>query len=63
MSTARDPAFSEPATGGVPAPIAPDGLPDAQAQSPARRSPQVRAAQLAGSRRPDLLPRRPATTP
>lgn len=45
---------------GVPTPDAPYGLPDAEALSPARRSPQVRAAQRLGSRRPDLLPRQPS---
>lgn len=45
---------------GVPAPDAPMGLADAEALSPARRSPQVRAAQRLGSRRPDLLPRQPS---
>lgn len=42
---------------GVPIPPAPAGLPDVEATSPARRSPQVRAAQRIGSKRPDLLPR------
>lgn len=42
---------------GVPAPTPPAGLPEVEADSPARRSPQVRAAQRLGSRRPDLLPR------
>ena len=45
---------------GVPIPAAPAGLPDVEATSPARRSPQVRAAQRLDSRRPDLLPRQPA---
>lgn len=45
---------------GVPAPDAPADLPDVEADSPARRSPQVRAAQRLGSRRPDLLPRQPS---
>ena len=45
---------------GVPIPPAPAGLPDVEADSPARRSPQVRASQRLGSRRPDLLPRQPA---
>lgn len=40
---------------GVPAPAAPAGLSDREAESPARRSPQVREAQRIGSRRPDLL--------
>lgn len=42
---------------GVPAPMPPAGLKEDEADSPARRSPQVRAAQRIGSRRPDLLPR------
>lgn len=45
---------------GVPVPEAPAGLPDVEADSPARRSPQVRAAQRLGSKRPDLLPRQAA---
>jgi hypothetical protein len=45
---------------GVPAPDAPRGLSDTEAASPARRSPQVRAAQRLGTRRPDLLPRQPS---
>lgn len=45
---------------GVPAPDAPRGLTDAEALSPARRSPQVRQAQRTGSARPDLLPRQPS---
>jgi len=45
---------------GVPAPAPPKGLPAVEADSPARRSPQVRAAQRLGSKRPDLLPRQPA---
>jgi hypothetical protein len=45
---------------GVPAPPAPAGLADREADSPARRSPQVRYAQRAVSRRPDLLPKQPS---
>lgn len=45
---------------GVPIPPAPDGLSEVEEESPARRSPQVRAAQRLGSRRPDLLPRQSA---
>lgn len=45
---------------GVPVPEAPAGLSDVEANSPARRSPQVRAAQRIGSKRPDLLPRQSA---
>lgn len=52
--------FTEPSPEGVPAPEPPAGLPDAEANSPARRSPQVRAAQRLGSRRPDLLPKQAA---
>ena len=42
---------------GVLPPPAGAGLPPAEASSPARRSPQVRAAQAAGTRRPDRLGR------
>lgn len=42
---------------GVPVPTPPAGLAEVEADSPARRSAQVRAAQRIGSRRPDLLPR------
>jgi hypothetical protein len=42
---------------GVSPPEAPSGLSEVEATSPARRSPQVRAAQSIGSRRPDLLPK------
>ena len=52
--------FAEPSPEGVPAPEAPAGLTPAEAESPARRSPQVRAAQRLGTRRPDLLPKQPA---
>lgn len=45
---------------GISAPDAPFGLPDVEALSPARRSPQVRAAQRLGMKRPDLLPRQPS---
>lgn len=45
---------------GVPAPDPPRGLPDSEALSPARRSPQVRAAQRLGTTRPDLLDRQPS---
>lgn len=47
---------------GVPSPAAPAGLSDVDATSPARRSPQVRAAQAVGSKRPDLLPRQAANS-
>lgn len=46
---------------GVPAPTPPTGLPDREATSPARRSPQVREAQRRGTRRPDLLPKQAST--
>jgi hypothetical protein len=52
--------FIEPSPDGVPAPEPPAGLPDYEALSPARRSPQVRAAQRLGSRRPDRLPKQPS---
>lgn len=45
---------------GVPIPPASAGLSQVDAESPARRSPQVRAAQRLGSKRPDLLPKQPA---
>jgi len=45
---------------GVTPPDPPRGLPDVEALSPARRSPQVRAAQRLGTRRPDLQPRQPS---
>lgn len=47
---------------GVPIPPASAGLRDVDAESPARRSPQVRAAQRIGSRRPDRLPRQASNT-
>lgn len=49
--------FNEPSPEGVPAPEPPAGVSDAEAFTPARRSPEVREAQRIGSRRPDLLPR------
>jgi len=56
-----DPAgWADVSLEGVPAPDAPHGLPDTEALSPARRSPQVRQAQRLGSKRPDLLPRQPS---
>lgn len=45
---------------GVPVPEASAGLAEVEADSPARRSAQVRAAQRLGSKRPDLLPRQAA---
>lgn len=45
---------------GVQAPEPPTGLPAVEADSPARRSPQVREAQRTGSVRPDLLARQPS---
>lgn len=53
-------AFIEPSPDGVPAPEPPTGLPDVEALSPSRRSPQVRASQRLGSRRPDLLAKQPS---
>lgn len=52
--------WAEVSPNGVPTRPAPSGLPDREADSPARRSAQVRAAQRLGSRRPDLLPRQPS---
>lgn len=59
MSTQPD-DWADVSDNGVQAPDAPAGLPEREADSPARRSPQVRAAQRLGSRRPDLLPRQRA---
>lgn len=50
------------AAGGVMPGPAPAWLDEAEAASPARRSPRVRAAQAAGTRRPDRLPRQPSDT-
>ena len=52
--------FTEQAVYALPDKLSAAGLTDAEATSPARRSPQVRAAQRLGSRRPDLLPKQPA---
>lgn len=52
--------IGESSANGVPIPEAPAGLMEVEADSPARRSPQVRAAQRINSRRPDLLPRQPS---
>lgn len=52
--------FTEVSADGVPAPEPPAGLPDYEALSPSRRSPQVRAAQRLDSRRPDRLPKQPS---
>lgn len=52
-----DPDFGLPSPNGVAPPAASMALPASEADSPARRSPQVRAAQLASDSRPDLLPR------
>jgi len=53
-------AFYDVSPEGVPTPEPPAGLPEVEATSPSRRSPQVRAAQRLSSRRPDLLPKQPA---
>lgn len=55
--------WATPSDNGVPIPPAPAVVSDLEAASPGRRSPQVRRAQLLGSRRPDLLPKQPADTP
>jgi hypothetical protein len=52
--------IGEISSNGVPAPIPPAGMSEVEADSPARRSPQVRAAQQIGSARPDLLPKQSA---
>lgn len=52
-----DLAFGEASPNGVTPPPPSAGLPVREAASPARRSPQVRAAQAEGTRRPDLMPR------
>lgn len=52
--------WATPSANGVPIPPAPSGISDTDANSPARRSPQVRRAQVIGSRRPDLLPKTPS---
>lgn len=49
-------AFNEPSPEGVDPPPPAAGLIRAEAESPARRSPQVREAQRRRMRRPDLLP-------
>lgn len=49
--------WATPSANGVPIPPAPSGISETDANSPARRSPQVRRAQQLGSRRPDLLPK------
>jgi hypothetical protein len=52
-------AFSDLSPYGVPIPDPPPFLPAPESESVARRSPQVRRAQMIGSRRPDWLPRQP----
>lgn len=52
-----DLTFGDVSPNGVPAPPPSAGLPVREAASPARRSPQVRAAQSDGTRRPDLMAR------
>lgn len=49
--------FGRTSPEGVPAPPPTADLSPQEATSPARRSPQVRAAQAIGSRRPDLFGR------
>lgn len=56
----RDAAFGEVSPNGVPAPAPPSGLPGFEANSPARRSPQVRWCQEHDSVRPDLVGKRNA---
>lgn len=51
--------FSAVSPNGVEIPDPPVNLVDYDADSPARRSPNVRAAQRLGSRRPDRLPKQP----
>ncbi len=53
-------AFGDLSPYGVPIPDPPLNLSAREADSVARRSPQVRRAQVIGSRRPDWLPRQPA---
>lgn len=52
-----DLTFGDVSPNGVLAPPPSAGLPIREAASPGRRSPQVRAAQAAGTRRPDLMTR------
>ena len=52
-----DLTFGDASPNGVLPPPPSAGLPPREAFSSARRSPQVRASQAAGTRRPDLLPR------
>lgn len=56
----RDEMFGEVSPEGVPAPAPPAGLPGFEANSPARRSPQVRWCQEHDSVRPDLVGKRNA---
>lgn len=60
---ARRTDFADPSPEGVAAPAAPKSLSSLEANSPARRSPQVRRAQALGSRRADRVGRAPADTP
>lgn len=55
-----DRTFGDVSPNGVAPPPPSAGLPLREAASPARRSPQVRAAQAAETRRPDLMPRQPS---
>lgn len=52
-----EPGFADASPNGVIPPPPSNALPAREADTPARRSPQVRAAQRQGSLRPDLLPR------
>lgn len=52
--------WADVSANGVEPPKPPSGLAEREADSPARRSPQVRAAQRMSTRRPDLLPRQRA---
>lgn len=56
----RDPSFGDTSPNGVAPPAPPAGLPGAEANSPARRSAQVRWCQAHDSIRPDLTPKRNA---
>lgn len=57
---AVDDTFADVSPEGVAPPAPPAGLPGFEANSPARRSPQVRWCQINGSIRPDLVPKKNA---